>query len=264
MKVQHDFHIHTDLSICAKPTAKLPDYVEIAKKLGLKKIGISNHFWDSKIEGAFDFYKIQDFKHISEIRPEIEALDQKDVKIYFGAEAEYAPAIHDVSVSEEVAEQLEYLLVPNSHTHITMPKDLYYPYEKHIDFMIRAYEDILNSKVSKYITAVAHPFSAVACPYAREILVDLISDDTFRRLFDKTANKGIGFEINVTVMHNKSHEEIENNAMIRMFRLAKECGCKFIFGSDAHDLEKHSSYSNAQFIADLLELKDGDILKIAR
>ena len=264
MKIQHDFHIHTNLSLCAKESATLSGYVEIAKKLGLKKIGISNHFWDGKIDGAFDFYKTQDFEHISKIKPEIEALDSEDVRIYFGAEAEYDPKGHDVSVSEEVAERLEYLLVPNSHTHMTMPKEFYTPYEKHIDFMIRAYEDILNSKVNKYITAVAHPFSAVACPYDREILVELIGDDTFKRLFDKTAEKGIGFEINVASMHNKTASEVENSAMIRMFRLAKECGLKFIFGSDAHDLERHSSYKNAQLISDLLGLKEDDIITIAK
>lgn len=263
MKIKHDFHIHTNLSICANETATLENYIKIAEKLGLTKIGISNHFWDSDIDGAFDFYKTQDFEHISKIRSEIEKAASPDLKIYFGAEAEYDPKHRDVSVTERTAERLEYLLVPNSHTHITMPREYYQPYQKHVDYMIEAYNDIISSRVSRYITAVAHPFQAVACPYDNEILINMISDDTFKRLFDKTARKGIAFEINVCSMRSKTHDRIENCAQIRMFRLAKECGCQFIFGSDAHNTSAHDTYSNAQFVAELLELSEKDIKDIA-
>lgn len=266
MKVKHDFHIHTDLSICANETATLENYLRIAKELGLNKIGISNHFWDSRIDGAFDFYKTQDFEHISKLKPEIEKASSDELKIYFGGEAEYDPKHHDVSVTEEVAEQLDFLLVPNSHTHITMPKDFYEPYQKHIDFMIRAYEDIINSNISRYITAVAHPFCAICCPYDREILINMISDDTFKRLFDKTANRGIAFELNIDYLNKfkSNYEEMETAAHIRMYRLAKECGCKFIFGSDAHGTKEHERYDIAQFLADLLELRESDIAEIAK
>ena len=81
---------------------------------------------------------------------------------------------------------------------------------------------------------------------------------------DKTAEKGIAFEINVASMKGKNHSEIENMAQIRMFNLAKECGCKFIFGSDAHNNTAHNSYENANFIANLLELTDKDITDIAK
>ena len=74
MKVKHDFHIHTDLSVCADKSAKLIGYIDIAKKLGIEKIGIANHFWDSKIQPALEFYESQNFEHISKIKPEIENL----------------------------------------------------------------------------------------------------------------------------------------------------------------------------------------------
>lgn len=272
MKIKHDFHIHTDLSLCARKSATLDNYIEISKKLGLEKIGIANHFWDSNVDAGKDFfrdefYKVQNFEHILKIKPEIDKVNSEDLKIYFGGEAEYAPMYRDISVSEEVAEQLDFLLVSNSHTHMTMPKEYYKPYQSHVDFMIQAYEDIINSKVSRYITAVAHPFEAVCCPYDMEILINMISDDTFKRLFDKTANKEIAFELNIAYMRdrNKSYQDIEQGAQIRMFRLAKECGCKVIFGSDAHDMGGHKRYDElTKVFIDLLELKEGDILEFAR
>ena len=55
--ITHDFHIHTSLSFCAKESATIDAYVKIAKNIGLKKIGISNHFWDSKIPRIDTYYK---------------------------------------------------------------------------------------------------------------------------------------------------------------------------------------------------------------
>lgn len=266
MKIQHDFHIHTDLSLCAKPTATVENYNEIVKKLGLKKIGFANHFWDSAFPAPNEFYRIQNYEHLLKLKPQIKALDWGDIKVYFGCEAEYDPVRGDVGITEETAEKFDFIIVPNSHTHMMMPKDCYQPYKKHAEFMVKAYEDIINSPVSRYITGMAHPFEAVCCPYPNSILIDMITDDCYKRLFDKTAEKGIAVEINISSMHqqNITHAEIEKLSQIRIFRLAKECGCKFIFGSDAHDNEEHNSFGNADFVAELLDLKEDDIATIAR
>ncbi|MBO5199275.1 MAG: PHP domain-containing protein [Lachnospiraceae bacterium] len=263
MKIEHDFHVHTNLSLCAQQSATLDGYIRKAKEIGLKRIGFSDHFWDEKIEGANGFYRPQNYEHVASLLPEIGKLDEPELKIYFGCETEYDPYHHGVAITEEIAEKFDFILVPNSHTHMMMPKEYYTPYQKHADFMIQAYEEIIDSPVSRYITAMAHPFEAVCCPYDNSILIDLISDDQYKRLFERTAKKGIAFEINVASMHSKTPEQIENCSQIRMFRLAKESGCKFLFGSDAHDLQKHDTYSNADLIADLLDLKESDLASIA-
>ena len=275
MKIEHDFHLHTSLSFCADKCATLEGYVDIAKNFGLKKIGIANHFWDSKIPRIDTYYKTkydvgfydnQDFNHISKIKPEIEKFKDSGIKIYFGAEAEYDPIRHGVGITEEVAEQLEFLIVPNSHTHITMPMSLYEPYEKHVQFMIDAYNDILDCPVSKYVTAMAHPFTAVACPYSREILFDLISDDVFKKLFSETADKGIAVEINTDDFAKDEISKICDNKRIRMYNIAKTCGCKFLFGSDAHHNEReHKRYMEILGeITKIINLTEADILDIAK
>lgn len=264
MKVTHDFHIHTNLSLCAEKNATVEYYVRKAEEIGLTKIGFSNHFWDSAIEGANGFYRPQNWEHVKQLRVELEQVKSKTVRIYFGCEAEYDPVHHGVAMSEETAEKFDYILVPNSHTHMMMPKECYKPYQKHADFMVQAYADILNSSVSRYITAMAHPFEAVCCPYDYSILIDIISDDTFKRLFDQTAKKEIAVEINIGKFRDSKAEDIEACSQIRMFRIAKECGCKFIFGSDAHNRKRHDLYGYTDVFADILELKEHDIADIAR
>lgn len=264
MRIQHDFHLHTKLSVCADRQVEAADYVANARRLGLKKLGFSDHFWDEAIEGANTFYQPQDRAHLLELNPELEKLKSDDLQILFGCETEYDPFHHGVAITEEMAEQLDFLLVPNSHTHMMMPKDCYDPHRKHADFMLQAAYDILNSPISRYITAIAHPFEAVACPYPNGLLIDLITDDEYKPVLDLMAKKGIAFEINVASMEKKTHEEIERLSQIRLFRLAKQQGCLFTFGSDAHRAAAHDFYGNADFVAQLLDLKEEDIAPIAR
>jgi len=264
MRVLHDFHLHTKLSVCASREVTAADYVANARRLGLKKLGFSDHFWDASIEGANKFYQPQDYEHIIRLKEDLEKLRCDDVQFFFGCETEYDPFHHGVAIGEETAEKLDFLLVPNSHTHMMMPKDCYKPYQKHTGFMMQALYEILESPVSRYITAIAHPFEAVNCPYSNELLIDLIPDDDFKRVFDLMAEKGIAFEINVSSMQKKSPEEIGQMSQMRMFRLAKQQGCRFLFGSDSHSATSHDFYSNADLVAGLLELKNEDIAPIAR
>ena len=274
MKVTHDFHIHTKLSLCShSENATVDHYVNSARRQGLNKIGFANHFWGSEpgnpeyYAGVKDnpshYYAVQNYQHVSQIKTEIEKVKDKDVKLFFGCEAEYDPFTQGVAVTEEQAEQFDYILVPTSHTHMMMPKSNYYPYQKHADFMVQAFENVLHCNVSRYITAMAHPFEAVCCPYDRYILMQLISDATYQRLFDQAANKGIAIEINV---FGSSHSEVveQDERKIHMLQLAKACGCKFIFGSDAHSIEGHAFYSDCEAVADILNLNEDDLIEIAR
>ena len=264
MKIQHDFHVHTHLSICANETATVENYIAHAKRLRLKKIGFSDHFGAGDIPGARGFYRAHPYEHNAELKETLANINEPGIQFYFGCETEYHTPKSDIALTEEEAEKFDFILVPNSHTHMIMPKDYIGNYDKHVAFMIEAYEDILNSKLSRYVTAMAHPFDICCCTYASKVLIERISDDTFRRLFDKTAKKNIAFEINVSYSKNMTPEELADDCHIRMFRLAKECGCKFIFGSDAHDSKQHEFYQNATILADILELKESDLAEICR
>ena len=274
MKIQHDFHVHTRRSLCSDGTAYVKDYLTHFREQGINKVGFTDHFWEgtpidmiTESKGVRNFYTVQNFNYVATIREEIAALspeEKEGMTIYFGCECDYDPYAHGPAITEAYAEQFDLIIVPNSHTHMIMPKECYHPYEKHKDFMVQAYMDTINSSLSKYITSMAHPFEAVACPYDNSILGDMITDDEFRYMFDATAKKEIAIEVNVADMRKKTPQEIEDSSIMRMFRLAKECGCKFTFGSDAHEIKGHYNYSNADLVADMLGLKEEDLHPLAR
>ena len=264
MKITHDFHIHTSRSLCANESATVEHYVENAAVLGLKKLGFADHFWDENVPNTGKFYKIEHYDHVATIKDELEKFKGQGVELYFGCECEYDYNSRGIAVTEEVAEKFDFIIVPNSHTHMTMPKEFYHPYEKHIEFMINAYTDILSSPLAKYVTAIAHPFNAVCCPYGADVLRDMISDDTYKRLFTMAAEKGVAIEANLYDLIEDEAHDIEKWNPLRLMKIAKECGCKFTFGSDSHNSSFHLGFAAADKVADAIGLTEDDLIDLVK
>ena len=51
---------------------------------------------------------------------------------------------------------------------------------------------------------------------------------------------------------------------MRLYRIAKDEGCLFTFGSDSHDDLSHKYYSNATLVANLLNLTEKDLHPLVR
>ena len=264
MKITHDLHIHSHLSSCANETATVKHYINKASELGLATIGFTDHMWDSAIEGANGWYKKQNFEHILTLKEKIAKEDNQGLQILFGCETEYDYAHKGIAISEEVARQLDFLIVPNSHTHITMPKEFYTPYQKHADFMLEAFFDIMNSKVVEYITAIAHPFFAVGCPYDNRELFGLISDAQFEDCFKLAKANDVALEINLACFRNRSLAALYSDPSLRMYRIAKDIGCKFTIGSDSHSNNGHDNFELVYVLASILDLNDNNFTDIGR
>ena len=62
-------------------------------------------------------------------------------------------------------------------------------------------------------------------------ILNMIPDSEMERLFSKAAKVGCGIELNKSDM---SYADGDEDIILRPFRIAKSCGCKFYLGSDAH------------------------------
>ncbi len=271
MKFTSDLHVHTHLSRCGKPPATVEYYMNKARELGLKTLGFTDHMWDSAIPGANKFYSTQNLEHVMKIRAELDAADKTGIdRILIGAEGEYDPRRHDVAITREVAEQLDVLLVPNSHTHMTMPEEYYQP-RRHAEFMLEAFYDIVNSEIAPFITAIPHPFSAVNCEkkhYPRLYPYLAISNDEFKRCFALAAEKGIALEINPYQFRDIPEDDLESDELarerFRMYRIAKSEGCLFTIGIDSHSDFYHDYYHLIYPVAEILGLTEDDLHPLAR
>ena len=100
------------------------------------------------------------------------------------------------------------------------------------DFMVNSFRSLMNNETLKSYSdlipvSVAHPFQPVGSAPLHAPMLERISDNTFGELFEMAAKRGIGLEIN-----NRARlPEVQ-----RWIGIAKECGCKFTFGSDGHGM----------------------------
>ena len=65
-KIDHDLHIHSQLSKCSSdPEQNKENIFKYAEDNGLSTICITDHYWDRTQPGASEWYRPQDFEHIS-------------------------------------------------------------------------------------------------------------------------------------------------------------------------------------------------------
>lgn len=232
MKPMHDLHIHTTLSSCCHdPLQILENIIDRSVKNGLQTIGISDHLWDSLEigESPNPWYRPQDFTHIMKIQEQL-PVDTKGLRLLIGCETEFFGTIPAISLINK--EKLDFVLAPHSHTHMknyVLPES-YTSDEQIADFLCKSFEKLISFERA---TAIAHPF--FPCGYAPRLegIISHISDNSFGDMLTECAASGTAIEIN-TGMFPSSFSAPE--PMLRMLRIAKECGCRFTFGTDAHDL----------------------------
>ena len=86
--------------------------------------------------------------------------------------------------------------------------------------------------------------------------MNIITNTEYEEIFKAAAEKGIGIEINAGDFKFSNDEA---DSVLRMFRIARECGCKFYLGSDAHH---NSQLLNCKVLfekaIELLNLQESD------
>lgn len=259
LKIDHDYHIHSFLSSCSNDPLQTPETIlEYAKKNHYSKICLTNHFWDNAVPGASDWYKPQNFAHISSALP---LPQDENVTFYFGAETDMD--MHGrLGIKKETISRLDFLIVATTHFHMegfTIPFGIENPQERS-KLWVSRFEDLLQMQLPFEKIGIAH----LTCPtiYSRDKniflqVIDSISSKDLNKLFEKSALLKMGIELNFNPFN---YTDKELKIILRPYHIAKQKNCKFYFGSDAHHPNDLLS-SNKKFIriAELLETNETDI-----
>ncbi len=234
--IDNDMHIHTNISICSTDPNQTPESIlKYAQKYNLKTVVIADHFWDERVEGLRPhYYGIQNFEHISKALP----LPQVDgVRLLFGCEAD-VNADNVIGVHESRFDDFGFIVIPTTHWHLRdIIRDEVKPSnELRVKTWFEKIDALLNSNLPLHKTGLAH---MLCRPIARSkaeypMFLNMLPSNELERVFTTAAVKGLGIEINAGDMMYDPEEE---DAVLRIFKTAKGCGCKFYLGSDAHKLE---------------------------
>ena len=107
--------------------------------------------------------------------------------------------------------------------------------------------------------AIAHCFAPCGFPHAeKNSILALLDDAALRDCFSSAAALGVFIEINTGAV-SEVGTDLSKNEMIRIFRIAKSCGCRFTFGSDSHSVKGLENIRFGDLIASALALSPSDI-----
>jgi len=258
--VDNDLHIHTYLSLCSKDEKQNPGAIlDYAKSNNFKRVCITDHYWDSAVPcntAVNWWYEAQGYDHISECLP---LPKDSNVKFMFGCEADM-DSDNRIGLPASRYNDFDFIIVSTTHFHHMGGGEWEDNSNKAIaSRWIKRMYAVLESNLPFKKTGIAHPACYLMNKKSREDYIEtinIIKDSEYESIFKTAAEKGIGIEINAG---DFKFSDDEADSVLRMFRIAKENGCKFYLGSDAH----HNSQLNSALplfekAIDLLNLKESD------
>lgn len=233
--IDHDFHIHSQLSSCSSNPEQNPESIlRYAESEGLKKICLTDHYWDETVEGASKWYEKQNTAHIKEALP----LPKSDnVEFLFGCETDLNKDL-TLGISKKTLDELDFIIIPTTHMHMknfTIPDDFDDTPQNRAMLWVKRLDAILSMDL---------PFKKIGIAHLATILInrdnpedfpktlELIPENEMVRLFTKAAELEAGIELNLEDMKFEYGGE---DQVLRIFKTAKACGCKFYLGTDSHN-----------------------------
>ena len=251
----HDFHIHSTVSRCCHDETQTPDAIlRYAKKNGFRKICLTNHFWDEDVSSEAEWIEDHNFSFVSSVLP----LPEDDrIEFLFGCETDM-DFNNVLGVSKERFDCFDFIIVATTHLHLdgnTVRTAIQTPEEAAFHWVDKL-ENLLIKDLPFHKIGIAHLTTGHILKSRTTEALSLIPDAVMYDIFNECARKGAGIELNVkTINMNDEEKEI----LLRPYFIAKECGCRFYLGSDAHKASALAgAKENFEDVIDKLNLKESD------
>ncbi len=261
-QVDHDLHIHSGLSLCSLDKEQTPARIlQYAVENGFKHICLTDHFWDEGVPHVdFDFYNVQNTAYIARVLPLPRA---EGVTFHFGCETELDKD-GQVGVLPQRMDDYAFIIIPTTHMH--MPpftiREEDDSLERRTQLFVERYQQVLDMDLPFHKVGLAHLTCSLMGGMGEENfykhlhILRSLPEEVLRHLFEQTADRGMGVELNFAI-EKYTGEDLET--ILRPYRLAKACGCKFYFGSDAHHpAGLDSARTRFETIVDALDLEETD------
>lgn len=264
--IDHDLHIHSFLSACSRNPEQNPKTMtQYALDCGLKQICVTDHFWDEAQGSGAPCYgeeNIFDKKAwLGEI-PQVEG-----VEFLFGVETEMDESGR-LGLSAEHFDAADFVVIPTTHLNmmgLTVNRQSGDSTQKRADIWIRRLEQVLSMDIPFHKVGIAHLTCVTMAYWSRATELEIyrkIPDGEIYRLMKQAAKLGVGIELNACSM---GYQPEEAEDILRIYQIAKECGCKFYCGSDAHQpWELSQAPERFQKAVDALALTEDDKFRIGK
>ncbi len=158
---------------------------------------------------------------------------------------------------------MDFIIVPTTHMHL-------YPWTISPDVTLEQRAVLFTQRLNVALdydfrdgkVGIAHLITSLIAPdhWTDHLRVlEMIPDSVFVQQFNKAKQRNFGIEINLDV---KKYAPEELQSALRPLFIARDCGCKFYLGSDAHLVcELESAMERLSGAVDALQLTEEDKLK---
>ena len=257
--VDHDLHSHSYISPCSRDDRQTKQAIyAYALASGYKLMALTDHGWDTKVDdkGAVGWVG----NNMDRLRENLPLPQSKYCRFLMGCEIDMNR--HGVfGLSPEERDRFEFIIASTSHLnlrHFTIDPETVGDdaasrkayYQKRLHTLLDM-EDLPFHKMG-----LAHFYTGNICNAEPIKCLSLFTENDLRDIFEKVKARGMGVELNF-VPRAATAEDLE--IVLRPHRVAKDVGCKFYLGGDAHHPERFAE-RRAEFetIVDLLDLRESD------
>ncbi len=230
--IDHDLHCHTLLSECSSdPEQTVAALLAHAKENGYTVQAVTDHLWDSDVPGASNWYAPQDVDHVRQSLP----LPEDDqVRMVFGCETEFCGG-KKLGLAPQHYDLFDFIVIPPNHFHMVdfvRPKE-YDTEEKIAGLLVERLEEISELDLPWEKVGIAHMTCGLTFREGDVFRVfRLVDEARYRAVMRRFARLGAGIELNASEFGPgwRAHED----DILRLYRFAKEEGCRFYLATDAH------------------------------
>lgn len=257
----HDLHAHSGLSSCSSdPGMTARAMLDHAVAHSYSVQCVTDHFWDELVPGASDWYKPQGLAHVQRNLP----LPQDDrVKMVFGCETEFVGG-KTLGIHPSHYEDFGFIAIPPNHFHM---KGFVRPAscnteEKAADLLVERLEELSLLDLPWHKVGIAHLTTGLVFTEGDPKLVfRLVDERRFRAVMRAFARLGAGIELNMGTFAPGWQDGPDDT--LRLYRLAKDEGCRFYLASDAHHPAQLDMVpERAGAVVEALGLTEGDWLRL--
>ena len=235
--IDHDLHCHTFVSGCSLDPEQNPaNILAFAKAHGYTAMCTPDHLGDPAAPGGVTCYKRQTMELQKSILP---LPREEGIRFEFGCETEWRGIIDGkptLGLAPEHYGEFGFIIVPPNHFHFrphVRPDDCDTP-PKVAELLVTRLEELQELPLPWEKVGIAHMNCGLIFKEGRPSDVfDAIDEDRYRAAMRFFATQGAGIELNCSSFGNpdfSAHPE----SHLRLFRMAKDEGCRFYLGSDAH------------------------------
>ena len=274
----NDLHIHSFLSTCSKDPEQVPERIlQYAKENRLKTLVLTDHCWNHDAmqseqwqqgNNPMHFKRSQWYckQNLAHVRQALPLPQAEGIEFLFGVETEmHLSGL--IGMNREDFDALDFIVIPTTHFHMkgfTISEEDAENPQTRAAAWVRRFHDLLQMELPFHKIGLAHLTCSLIAPNRRDCLqvLDLLPSCDLNDLFRKAAELGVGIELNASDMDFAPEEA---DTVLRIYRIAKQHGCKFYMGSDAHSVRDMSTVKEIfERAIDLLELTEDDKFHIGK